>query len=50
MVGWLNSIPTDRSQTQASPPAWLATTLSSRKPDRVGQRLELTGQLGGGLR
>jgi hypothetical protein len=30
MVGWLNSIPADRSHTHASPPAWLATTLSSR--------------------
>ena len=30
MVGWLTSIPADKSQTQASPPSWLATTLSRR--------------------
>jgi hypothetical protein len=34
MVGWLNSIPADRSHTHASPPAWLATTLSRRS--RIG--------------
>ncbi len=31
MVGWVSSNPADRSQTHASPPAWLATTLSRRK-------------------
>ena len=31
MVGWVSSIPADKSQTQASPPSWLATTLSRRK-------------------
>ncbi len=30
MVGWPTSMPAERSQTQASPPVWLATTLSSR--------------------
>ncbi len=30
MVGWLTSIPADKSHTQASPPVWLATTLSRR--------------------
>ena len=30
MVGWVSSIPADKSQTQASPPSWLATTLSRR--------------------
>ncbi len=30
MVGWLTSIPADKSQTQASPPVWLATTLNRR--------------------
>lgn len=31
MVGWVRSNPADKLQTQASPPAWLATTLRRRK-------------------
>ena len=42
MVGWLSSIPTDRSQTHASPPAWLATTLSSRSLTGSDSALSLT--------
>ena len=42
MVGWLRSIPTDRSQTHASPPAWLATTLSSRSLTGSDSALSLT--------
>lgn len=37
MVGWLTSMPADRSHTQDSPPVWLATTLSRRS--RTGSEI-----------
>ena len=45
MVGWPSSMPTERSQTQASPPVWLATTLSSRSRTGSARALSVRGQL-----
>ena len=42
MVGWVSSIPADRSQTHASPPVWLATTLSSRNRTGSERAFSLT--------
>ena len=46
MVGWLTSIPADKSQTQASPPSWLATTLSRRNRTGSDSAFSVVRQLG----
>ena len=42
MVGWLKAMPVDRSQTHASPFAWLATTLINRNRTGSDNALSLT--------